>query len=181
MFTLIIYILMVATGFMMGYLYKKANTTSRLLSPKPDKALKIFVAVLVTAVLITFGLSYFTTEVLHSSGLQEVDKIKYNNLKSVMIFAINISFFLLIILSNVYSQSLKKFAAVPYVLAFCFYMLFILKDAYVITDYYLLWQKSLQLIKGDIPEHTQLAWAKCFLGLVVTSFNALMIWWGLRK
>jgi len=181
MFSLIIYILIVATGFMMGYLYKETHTTSRLLSPNPDIALKIFVGVFVTAVVITFGLSYFTTKVLHSSGFQEVDKIRYNNLKSVMIFSINIFFFLLIILSNAYSQALKKFAPVPYVLVFSFYLLFILKDAYFITDYYLLWQKSLQLIKGDLPEHTQLAWAKCFLGLVVTSFNALMIWWGLRK
>jgi uncharacterized protein YchJ len=98
-----------------------------------------------------------------------------------MVFTINLSFFLLIVLSNAYSQSLKKLAPVPYILAFAFYCVFILKDAYYITDYYLMWQKTLQLIHEDIESFTRAAWTRCLTAMTVTAFNAGMIWWGLRK
>jgi hypothetical protein len=166
---------------MMGFLYKKANSTAKLFNPDAKQALRIFIAVFVLAIGITFALSWFTTRALNSSTIPEEANIKYTNLKSVMVFSINFSFFLLVILSNVYSQALKKLEIFPYIFAIAFYILFILKDAYVISDYYIFWQKSMQLIHGEIPDFTQTALTKCFLGFAVTGFNAFMVWWGLRK
>ncbi len=181
MFTLIIYILIAAIGFIMAFLYKRANTASQFLHPEPKKALRIYLSVFIVAIITTFILSWFTARALVSSPIPEEGNMQYNNLKSVMVFSINISFFLLVLLANLYSQALKRLAPAPYIFAICFYVLFILKDAYFISDYYILWQKSMQLIHGDIPDFTKTAWTKCCLGFGVTAFNAVAVWWGLRK
>lgn len=181
MFTIILFVLLAAIGFMMGVLYKRATTTAPVLNPEPKKLLRVFIWTFGVGIAITFALSYFAPKALNSSPIPEENNIQYNNLKSVMVFAINLFFFALLIMANLYSQALKRFAPLPYILAFFFYALFILEDAYYITDYYMLWQKSMQLIKGDIPDFTGLAWTKCLLALVVTCFNSIMIWWGLRK
>jgi hypothetical protein len=181
MFTLILFIILAAFGFMMGVLYKKAITSAQALNPQPQKLLRIFLWVFGIGVIVTFALSYFAPKVLTSTPIPEENNIHYNNLKSLMIFAINVFFFAQVIVANLYSQALKRLAPFPYVLAFCFYAVFILKDAYYITDYYILWQKSMQLIHGDVPDFTGLAWTKCLLALGVTAFNAVMIWWGVRK
>jgi len=181
MFTLIIYIIIAAFGFMMGFLYKRANSTAKLFNPDAKQALRIFIAAFILAIGITFTLSWFTTRALYVTAIPEEANIKYTNLKSVMVFSVNFWFFVLVILANVYSQALKKLEIFPYIFAIAFYILFILKDAYFISDYYIFWQKSMQLIRGDIPDFTQTALTKCFLGFVVTGFNAFMVWWGLRK
>lgn len=181
MFTLIIYIITAAIGFIMAYLYKKSVTGSQFLHPEPKRALRWYLTVFVLAILTTFALSFFTARALVSSPIPEENNMQYINLKSVMVFSINISFFLLVLLANLYSQALRKIAIAPYLFAISFYVLFILKDAYFISDYYVLWQKSMQLIHGDIPDFTQTAWTKCLLALGVTAFNAIAIWWGLRK
>lgn len=181
MFTLFTYILIVAIGFMMGVLYKRTTTSVGLLNPDPSKTLKLYIGVLITALLVTFGISWYTTHALHRAQLPEEGQIVYNNTHSILIFTLNFFFFALVVLSNAYSQAVKHLAWGAYVLTFGYYAVFILKDAYVITDYYILWQRSMQLIRNDIPDFTQTAWAKCLLGFIVTAFNAGMIAWGLRK
>lgn len=180
-FSLLLFIILLAVGFMMGVLYKRTHTTASLLNPNPHIALKAFIWVFSLAIVITFALSYFTTKALTATEIPEENNMSYENLKSVMVFTINLSFFLLIVISNAYSQSLKKLAPMPYVLAFAFYCIFILKDAYYITDYYLMWQKTLQLIHEDLESFTKAAWTRCFAAMIVTTFNAGMVWWGLRK
>lgn len=181
MFTSILFVILAAIGFMMGVLYKRAITSAQFLNPEPKRLLRWFLWIFWVGIVITFALSYFVPKALTSSSIPEENNIQYNNLKSLMIFSINLFFFVQVILANLYSQALKKIAPVPYVLAFCFYAVFILKDAYYITDYYMLWQKSMQLIHGEVPDFTSLAWTKCLLALIVTAFNSFMIWWGLRK
>ncbi len=181
MFSLIIYILIAAAGFMMGYIYKKSFTTAEFFNPEPKNALRNFMVVFILAVLVTYGLSWWTLQSLHSYTIPDESSMNYNNTKSIMIFMLNLFFFLLVVFCNLYSQALKKIAWIPYLLSFGFYAVFILKDAYYISSYYVVWQKSLQILKGDLPEFTSLAWIKTALGFLATAFNAGMIWWGLRK
>ncbi|MCW5909349.1 MAG: hypothetical protein KIS94_15900 [Chitinophagales bacterium] len=181
MFSVILFIILAAVGFMMGFLYKKVFTTSKLLNPEPAKTLKIFVWFFATALVVSLALSYFTSQALGASEIAEEADMRYQNLESTLTFTIHVFYFLMIVLANAYSQSLKKFAPLPYILALGFYALFILADAYYITDAYILWQKSMQLIRNDVPDYTGAAWSKCFMALLVTAFNSLMIWWGLRK
>ena len=181
MFTLIIYILIAAVGFMMGYLYKKANTNAQFFNIDSKKVLRIFTAVFCLAVVLTYALSWYTMHVLGDTKIPDESSMKYQNTKSIMIFTINFFFFVLIVLCNLYSQTLKKIAFIPYVLTLGFYAMFILKDAYYISDYFSLWQQSLQLLKGDFPDFHTTGWTKSGLAFMVTSFNAAMIWWGLRK
>ena len=181
LFSLTIYILIAAVGFMMGFVYKKSITTAQFFNPDPKKALRIFMLVFVLAVVLTFFLSWYVLHVLSASTIPDEGSMQYQNTKSVMIFMMNLFFFALIILANVYSQSLKKVAFIPYLLALGFYFVFVVKDAYFISDYFVLWQKSLRLLQGDLPDFHSKGWMKTFLAFTVTSFNAGMIWWGFRK
>ncbi|HLP20722.1 MAG TPA: hypothetical protein VK174_10490 [Chitinophagales bacterium] len=181
MFSLIIYMLIAAIGFMMGFVYKKSYTTAQFFEVNPKKLLRAFMAVFILAVLSTFTLSWFTMHVLKDITIPDDSAMKYKDIKSVMIFLINLFFLVLVVLSNFYSQSSKKLAPVPYMLALGFYVVFILKDAYYISDYYTMWQNSLQLLEGDLPDFHSTGWTKCALAFFVTSFNAVMVWWGLRK
>jgi len=181
MFSLIIYIIIAAVGFTMVFIYKQTNTTAQILKPDPQKVQKLFLAFFGIATVITFALSWFTTYELQTTNIPLESSMKYQNMKSVMIFVLNFSFLAMIILANTYSLTLKKLSAWPYLLAIGFYMAFVLKDAYIISDYFSLWQRSLKLLKGDLPDFHSAAWAKCWLGTVVTLFNVIMIWFGLRK
>ena len=181
MFSLIIYIIIAAVGFTMVYIYKQSNTTAELLKPDPKKVKKIFMIVFGVAVVITFALSWLTTYELQATNIPLEGSMKYENMKSVMLFVLNFSFLIMIIIANIYSLSLKKLAIVPYMLAAGFYVAFVLKDAYIISDYFSLWQKSLKLLKGDLPDFHSTAWVKCWLGSGVTIFNVALIWLGLRK
>ena len=180
-FSLIIFLLIAAVGFMMGYVYKKSITSAQFFNPDPKKALRVFIVIFGVGVVATFLLSWYTMHTLASTTIPDESSMRYQNAKSVMIFVLNFFFFALIVTSNAYSQSLKKVAIAPYLLAFGFYLVFVLKDAYYISDYYSVWQKSLQLLQGDLPDFHSKGWIKTVLALTVTSFNALMIWWGMRK
>ena len=181
MFSLIIYIIIAAVGFTMVFLYKQTYTSAKILQPDPEKLKKVFTVVFVTAAIVTFALSWLTTYELQASNIPLESSIKYQNMKSVMIFSLNFSFLLMIILANAYSLSLKKLAVAPYLLIIAFYMVFVLKDAYIISDYFSLWQKSLKMLKGDLPDFHGTAWVKCWLGAGVTLFNVGLVWFGLRK
>jgi len=181
MFSLIIYILIAAVGFTMVFIYKQTNTTARILKPDPEKVKKLFMIVFGVAAVLTFALSWFTTYELQASNIPLEGSMKYQNMKSLMIFVLNFSFLLMIILANAYSLTLKKLAIVPYLLAVGFYVAFVLKDAYIISDYFSLWQRSLKILKGDLPDFHSTAWVKCWLGGAVTLFNVVLIWFGLRK
>jgi hypothetical protein len=181
MFSLIIYILVIAIGFMMGYVYRKSFTTAQFFQVEPKKLLRVFTIVFGVAVVATFALSWLTTYVLHDTTIPDDSSMKYKDAKSVMVFLLNVFFLSLMIIANLYSQAQKKVAVVPYLLVFGFYVLFVLNDAYFISDYFLMWQQSLKLLKGDLPDFHSTAWMKSGLAFFVTSFNAAMVWWGLRK
>lgn len=180
MFTLIIFLLTAAIGFMIGVLYRQATATAEIFNPRPGTILKIFYWVLAIGLIITFLLSWHASRQLNASSVPADDSVKFQNVKSVMIFMLNIFFFALVILADAYSLSLKKLNLWPYIFTAAFFMFFVLKDAYFVSDYYTLWQKSLKLIK-DIPDIHSTAWIKCWLGSSVTAFNAIMVWWSLRK
>ena len=181
MFSLIIYILIAAIGFMMGFLYKRSHTTSQFFNPDPKKAFRIFLLVLLGGTFINLLLSWLATYVLKSAEIPEDGNFKYHDTKSIMVFVINVFFFVLVVLANAYSQTVKKIAFVPYILALAFYMVFVLTDAYYISDYFAIWQKSLQLFQGNLTAVQDTARMKCILASLVTAFNVFMIWWGLRK
>ncbi|MBL0308962.1 MAG: hypothetical protein IPP77_04575 [Bacteroidetes bacterium] len=181
LFSLTIYFIIAAIGFMMGYLFKHAKTSAETFSPNPKIVLKIYMLSFVVALVTTYALSYFATHSLVTSASPEEGDINYHNERSLMIFALNFFFFILVFLSNFYSQSVRKLTPIPYLLTFLFYAIFILKDTYYVSGYYLIWQDSLQLLKGEIPDFEATGWVKCLLGFNVTAFNAFMIWWGFRK
>lgn len=181
MFSLIIYILIAAIGFMLGVLYKRTHTAASILNPDPKKALRVFSYVAGAVFVVLFALSFFETYTLRSTEIPEEANISYNNYHSTFYFLLNISFLILVVLADAYSQSLKKLAILPYVIAFGIYAVFILADAYYVSDIYLMWQKSMQMIQGELPDYTENSHIKCLLGFAVTAFNAAMIWWGLRK
>jgi hypothetical protein len=166
---------------MMAFIYKRSHTSSSFFNPDPRKARRIFMILFAVATLVTLALSVFAPYSLHSTNIPEESMLKFHSTKSIMIFMINLFFFLLVVFSNAYSQALKKVALVPYLLAFGFYALFILADAYYIADYFSLWQKSLQLFQGNLADYQNTGWIKCGLAFAVTAFNAAVIWWGLRK
>ncbi len=181
MFSLIIYFLVAAIGFMMGYLYKKSYTNAQFFDVDSQKLLRIFLIVFLLAIVSTFAFSWLTMHVLDNTSIPDESSMKYQDRKSIMIFLLNLFFLALMIISNLYSQAQKKVALIPYLLVFSFYVLFVLKDAYYISDYFSMWQKSLQLLKGDLPDFHSTAWMKSTFAFTVTAFNALMIWWGLKK
>lgn len=181
MFSFTIYILISAIGFMMGYLYHKSNTTAQFFKFDPNKALRVFMVIFIIAVAVTYLLSWLTMHSLASTQIPDESSMQYQNTKSVMIFLMNLFFLVLVVAANVYSQSVKKISPVPYLLAFGFYVLFVIKDAYYISDYFQLWKQSLNIIQGDLPDLHSKGLMKTSLALLVTSFNAFMIWWGLRK
>ena len=180
-FSLIIYIIIAAVGFTMVFLYKQTNTTAQLFKPDPERVKKIFMIIFGVATVITFALSWLTTYELQASNIPLEGSMKYQNMKSIMIFVLNFSFLVMIILANAYSLTLKKLAIVPYLLALAFYSVFVLKDAYIISDYFSLWQKSLKLLQGDLPDFHSGAWFKCWMGAAVAAFNIVLVWFGLRK
>lgn len=182
MFSLIIYILVMAIGFMMGYVYRKSFTTAQFFQVEPKKLLRVFTILFGVAVVSTIALSWLTTYVLHDTTIPDDSSMKYKDTKSVMLFLLNIFFLALIIIANLYSQAQKKIAVIPYLLVFGFYVVCVLGDVYFISHSFTMWQQSLQLLKGDLPDdfHST-GWIKSGLALFVTSFNAAMVWWGLRK
>lgn len=180
MFSIIIYILIPALGFMMAFLYKKSTTSAQFFNPDPKRSLKIFLWVFVIALICVFVFSYFELNALAQSQIPQEAKLKYLNIRQLMYFFLNLLFFSLIVIANVYSQSLKNIALVPYLLAFAFYAFFILNDTFRIADYYSLWQKTvLNVIDENNYHHIGLT--KLALGFFVSAFNAAAIWWSLRK
>ena len=99
MFSLIIYILIAAVGFMMGFIYKKSFTTAEFFNPVPENALRNFMIVFVLAVLVTYGLSWWTLYSLRSSNIPDENSMNYNNAKSIMIFMLNLFKLSLLLLS----------------------------------------------------------------------------------
>ena len=181
MFSLIIYILVASIGFMMGYLYKKSFTTAQFFQVEPKKLLRVFTIVFLVAIVLTLALSWWTMHVLGNTSIPDESSMRYQDTKSIMVFLMNLSFLVLMIIANLYSQALKKIAILPYLLVFGFYVMFVMNDVYYLSDYFSMWQKSLLLLKGDLPDFRSTGWMKSCLACVVTSFNAAMIWWGLRK
>lgn len=181
MFSFIIYILIAAIGFMMGYLYHQSNTSAQFFKFDPNKALRVFIILFGLAVAVTYFLSWLTMHSLVSTQIPDESSMQYQNTKSVMIFLLNLFFLVLVVAANVYSQSVKQIAPVPYFLAFGFYVLFVIKDAYYISDYFQVWQQSLNLIQGELPDLHNKGLMKTVLAFGVTAFNAFMIWWGMRK
>lgn len=186
MFTSIIFVLTAAIGFMMGFLYRKSYTTAQFFNFSQQKLLRIFTILFFVAVLLTYALSWFTLHVLSSTNPPDETAVKFTqvqfeDMKSVMMLLLHFFFLLLIALANVYSQSRKKIALAPYLLTLGFYVLFILKDAYFISDNLMGWLKSFQFSLEDLPDFRSIGWVKSFFAAVVTIFNAAMIWWGLRK
>ena len=166
---------------MLGVLYKRTHTAASIFNPDPAKALKLFSYAAAVAFVVLSVLSFFETYTLRATDIAEEANISYNNYHSTFYFILNISFLILVILADAYSQSLKRLSLIPYAIAYGIYALFILADAYYISDVYMMWQKSMQLIQGDLPDYTENSLTKCLLGFAVTAFNAVMIWWGLRK
>ncbi len=181
MFSFIIYILIAAIGFMMGYLYHQSNTSAQFFKFDPKKALRVFIFLFIIAIGITYFLSWWAMHALTSTQIPDESSMQYQNTKSVMIFLMNLFFLVLVVAANVYSQSIKQISPVPYLLAFGFYVLFVIKDAYYISDYFQVWKQSLNIIQGDLPDFHSKGWMKTVFAFVVTSFNAFMIWWGMRK
>jgi hypothetical protein len=181
LFSLTLFLLIAAIGFMMGYLYKKTSTNAQFFNINPDKILRIFWIVFALAMVSTFVLSWLTMHVLSDTKIPDESSLKFQDTKSVMIFFLNLFFFALIILSNLHSQTLKKISVLPYIVSLAFYVGFVLNDAYYISDYFILWKKSLKLLKGDFEAFHLINWMKSLFALIVTAFNAGMIWWGLRK
>jgi hypothetical protein len=181
MFSLIIYILTAAIGFMMGFVYKRSHTSSTFFNPDPKKGMKLFLILFFIAVIVTCGLSLFAPYSLQTTNIPEEGVLKFHNTKSILVFTMNVFFLVLVVLANAYSQALKRVGFVAYLLAFGFYALFVLADAYYISDYFSLWQKSLQLFQGNITEYRNTGWVKCGLAFLTTAFNAGIIWWGFRK
>lgn len=165
----------------MGFLYKKSFTTSQFLTIDPKKVLRVYGIVLLIAAVSTFFLSWYTTHVLANSEIPDDSSMRYHDTKSIMIFFINLFFMALMVFANLYSQTAKKIAPLPYLLTWGFYSVFVLLDAYYISDHFSFWQQSLHLLKGELPEGHTTGWMKTGLAFIVTSFNAVMIWWGLRK
>ena len=181
MFSSIIYLLIAAIGFITVFIYRQANTSAQLFRPRPRNTMKLFLTVFVIAIVVTFSLSYLVTYQLTSSVIPADSQVKFQNEKSIMIFVMNLFLFLLVIISNIYSLAQKKIDIIPYLLTAGFYVLFTLKDTYFISDYYSFWQKSLLLLKGDMPDFHRTGWIKCILGTGVILLNAAMVWWVLRK
>lgn len=191
MFSLIIFILIAAIGFMMGFVYKRSYTTAQFFQIQPQRVLRIFTIIFGVAVVLTLALSWLTMYMLGDSNIPGNDTMKqlqakdlamkFMDIQSIMVFLMNVSFLALMVLANLYSQTVKKVSPVPYLLVIAFYVLFVLKDAYYISDYFAIWQQSMELLQGDLPDFHSKAWMKAFIASGVTAFNAVMVWWGLRK
>lgn len=181
LFSLTIYLLIVAIGFMMGYLFKHTHTSARFFSPHPNTTLRLYILTLITAITTLYALSYFTSFSLTPVTIPEDNLLRYERNKSIMIFALNFFFLMLVVLSNIYSQASHKLILIPYLLTAAFYCLFVLKDVYHVSGYYLLWMESLKMLNGDAPPFSTTGWIKCLLGVTVTALNALIVWWSLKK
>ncbi len=184
MFSLIIYLLITAIGFMMAFLYKQAYTTSRLFNPEPRKLCKIFLSAFAGAVVVTIGLSGWTLHVLNSSPVLEMGKVEFHNARQVLFFSLNFFFLVLMVLSNLYSQAQKKISLITYLLTFIFYTLTVVLDSFWISEKYIVWQGMVMkaaVSEIDIPDFHSTGLMKCGLAFLVTVFNAIIIWWGLRK
>jgi len=97
----------------MVFIYKQTNTTAQILKPDPEKVKRIFTIVFAVATVITFALSWYTTYQLQDSNIPLEGSMKYQNTKSIMIFVLNFSFLIMIILANAYSLTLKKTVNIP--------------------------------------------------------------------
>src|SRR5215216_5386140 len=97
MFSLIIYILIVAIGFMMGFLYKRSHTSSTFFNPDPKKAMRLFLILLGVATVVTLALSLFAPYSLQTTNIPEEGLLKFHNTKSIMVFTINVFFLLLVV------------------------------------------------------------------------------------
>lgn len=181
MLSLLTYIITAANGFMLAFLYKKTFTTANVLSPDPKRILRIFLTIFISAVVIIYGLSWYATYSLRTAEIPEEGRVKFESFTQLVHFLVSVAFFVLVLFSNILSQTIKKIAPVPYLLAALFYALFTLKASYHLNDYYLLWQKSLNLLAGPVHFEHSNSWFKAGIGLGVTGFNVLITWWSLRK
>jgi len=181
MFSAIIHIIVLAIGLMMGLLYKRTITTASFFNPDPKIAMRVFMYTLVLGILITFALSWYCMHAMQPSGIFEENDMLYKDVKSVMYFSLNLFFLLLVISANLYSQSLKKLAPVPYLIAFLFYTAFVLKDGYFISTFHDLWYKAWNKEFETLTDYATNANSKVVMGFISTTVNAFSIWWGLRK
>jgi hypothetical protein len=181
LFSLTLYILIAAIGLIMGLSSKQAIANLQVIKPNPVKVFRLFLILFTVAIVINLTLSYFATNSLTSANIPDEGSMKFQNFKSVMIFMQNLFFLALVVIANIYSLARKKISPIPYLLAIVLYTFFVLLDAHYLSDYYVVWQKSLRILKGELPDFHSTAWIKCGLGASVTIFNAVMIWWGIRK
>jgi formate-dependent nitrite reductase membrane component NrfD len=107
MFSLIIYLLIAAVGFMMAVLYKRTESTAAFFNPDPNRLLKSFTILFVVSLLLTFLASFFTMRALTHSQIPEEGNMQYNSMKELMYFVLNFFFLVLMINVNLYSQARK--------------------------------------------------------------------------
>lgn len=179
LFSLTIYFLSAAIGFMMGFLYKNAKTNNVVVNPNPEKTYRLFLNVFIIGVVALGALSYFTVRALKPAAIVEDSAIRFRDMKSVLIFLLTVFFMGLTIIANYYSLSVHKLRVMPYFLIVCFYSAFILVDVHFISPRFADWQYTNHLLTGDMPDFRATGWVKCSLGFAVTAFNAIMMWWSI--
>jgi hypothetical protein len=181
MFTFIIFIIIAGIGFVMGYIYKKSTTSLAFFTPNELGTLRNFMIVFTLGMIACFALSWYTLTTLGATEMPADNKLRFDNMRSVMIFFVNIFFLLMVVFSNLHSQGAKKLKIVPYLLAIGFYLVFTIKDNLYIAEIFSNWQRYYQLIASDVNTPAQKGLLKSAIAVSVTAFNAIMIWWGLRK
>jgi hypothetical protein len=179
LFSLTIYILSAAIGFMMGFLYKNAKSNNLVVNPDPAKTYRLFLNVFVIGVVALGALSYFTVRALKPAAIAEDSAIKFRDIKQVLIFFLTLFFMGLTIIANYHALSIKRVRPLPYLLIVCFYAVFILIDVHYISPHFADWQYTNHLLTGDMPDYRATGWIKCGLGFAVTAFNAFMMWWAI--
>lgn len=165
----------------MGYVYKNATTSLAFFSPGERGTLRNFMMIFAIGTIFCFALSWYTLHMLAPSDIPADNKLRFDNTRSIMIFFINLFFLLMIVFANLHTQGSKKLKPIPYLLAIGFYLAFTIKDNLYIAEIFTNWQRYYQILTTDANMPAQKGLVKSMMAVIVTAFNAVMVWWGLRK
>lgn len=181
MLTITLFILTAALGFMMAYLYKHAYTTLQTLSPSPYFSFRIFIGLYTTGIVLLYGIGWYAANQLYNSRVPEEAKITFHTWYEVHTLLLPLIYLVLVLLSNAYSQSHKKLEWLPYLFSFLFFAVFHIRDHKSVLGYLVKWQQNLGMIQALPETFDFMFWLKLALCFITTAFNALIVWWGLKK
>jgi hypothetical protein len=166
---------------MMGTVYKRTFTNLEVLRFNPARIARIYYIITALAVGVCLFLSYKAIHAFSEIGMAEDKAHIFEDYQNMLVYFLNLSFIVMMVLANVHSMASKKISYLLYFFTFGSYAAFAIIDNFFLQDTFFHFKKMNQLWQGEFSFANFWGFISLFISAGLTAFNAYMTYWGLKK